>query len=100
MGRKKKDTSQDVEYRVNSPKTDTKSLEGIIEDKLRKILVSDLDPDKNTLTAINTAIKFVAVQHKINEASWGEKFLGITDDDDDDAEKEDGRTDGDDGKTG
>lgn len=70
-------------------KPNTKSLEEVIEMKLQGILASSKEPDKNTLTAINTAIKFVAVQHKINEAQWGEKFLN-----DDPEEETESGTDG------
>jgi hypothetical protein len=85
MARPKKPAPDEIEHRVYTPEPDTKPLEKIIEEKLRRILATDSEPDKNTLTAINTAIKFVAVQHKISEAQWGENFMK-----DDPEDEEDG----------
>lgn len=67
-------------------KIDTLSLEQMIETKLKRVLNDREPPDKETLMAINTAIKFVAVQHKIGEDAWGSEFSNFDEDETDGTE--------------
>lgn len=74
-------------------KVDTLSLEQIIETKLKKVLNSNVAPEKETLMALNTAIKFVAVQHKIGEDAWGSEFTDFDEEDADAAKSRNKSTD-------
>lgn len=62
MTRKKKDDS------------DTTKMESLVDQALVDLLTPGVEADKTKLSAINTAIKWIAVKHKINEDEWGGEF--------------------------
>lgn len=58
------------------PKPNSTDLEDKIEAKIIALLKAKEAPDSNALKALELAVKWAAVKHKITEGEYGSDLLG------------------------